>query len=500
MDRIVETPVSENKGLEAERSLDHYLSLGGSLAEQGRYAEAEECARHLIELTDDCAMGHSILGFALHMQGDLSGARACYERALALEPELRAARHNLTLLHAAEGDWEGCARSIASGAHTQAGRAWIGECLSDAMAQRDLTSAGALTRAVAALRHGSRWWPVSAQLHDLTLPIHEPERILTDETLEHDIAQFEYLIERGVLTPQFETAIEGYRAVLERRRAAGETQPGPLLANDSEMIGDFYNRIIYSRPTPRVAKALSPSWSPDEIEDQYLAQAQGVAVIDDFLTAEALTELRAFCLESTVWLANSYAHGRLGAIFEDGFSCPLLLQIAEELQSALPRVIGDNNPLRQMWGFKTAPHQPGDSTTHADFAAVNVNFWITPDEANLEPDTGGLFIYDVDAPQHWDFDTYNGRDGVIQPFLRRQHASRLAIPYRQNRAIVFNSDLFHGTDTVDFRPEYENRRINVTMLYGERTDDRRRLAKPDPFTDPGHGAWRSAVFGARRRR
>jgi hypothetical protein len=60
-----------------------------------------------------------------------------------------------------------------------------------------------------------------------------------------------------------------------------------------------------------------------------------------------------------------------------GFNCPLLLQIAEELSEALPRVIGDRYPLRQLWGFKNAPHLPADSTNHADFAAVNVNFWIT---------------------------------------------------------------------------------------------------------------------------
>jgi hypothetical protein len=27
---------------------------------------------------------------------------------------------------------------------------------------------------------------------------------------------------------------------------------------------------------------------------------------------------------------------------------------------------------------------------HADFAAINVNFWITPDDANLDPKSGGI--------------------------------------------------------------------------------------------------------------
>ena len=31
------------------------------------------------------------------------------------------------------------------------------------------------------------------------------------------------------------------------------------------------------------------------------------------------------------------------------------------------------------------------------------NFWITPDEANLDPQGGGLEVWDVEAPLDWDF-------------------------------------------------------------------------------------------------
>jgi hypothetical protein len=204
-----------------------------------------------------------------------------------------------------------------------------------------------------------------------------------------------------------------------------------------------------------------------------------------------------------VWSANRYVHGRLGAFFRDGFNCPLLLQVAEELRRALPRVIGDRYPLRQLWGFKNGTYLPGDSTVHADFAAVNVNFWLTPDAANLDETTGGLVVYDVDAPLSWDFNTYNGQGDVIAPFLDRQCSRSITIPYRQNRAIIFNSDLFHGTAELRFRPGYENRRINVTMLYGDREHDvhHPRLARPDPMGDStgSFASWRSAAFSPSRR-
>jgi hypothetical protein len=38
------------------------------------------------------------------------------------------------------------------------------------------------------------------------------------------------------------------------------------------------------------------------------------------------------------------------------------------------------------------------------------------------------------------------------------------------------------------------------MLYGVRAEDGRRLNRPDPLTDPGFRAWRSAAFRGSRRR
>ena len=157
-------------------------------------------------------------------------------------------------------------------------------------------------------------------------------------------------------------------------------------------------------------------------------------------------------------------------MFQDGFNCPLLVQIAEELRAALPRVIRLDLPARQIWGYKYANRAPQE-TPHADFAVVNVNFWITPHEANLDPSTGGLLLYDVAAPAHWDFKTYNSNAGrEIRELLAERRAVPTHIPYRYNRAVVFDSDLIHGTPAIHFRGGYENRRMNVTVLYGSREE------------------------------
>ena len=56
----------------------------------------------------------------------------------------------------------------------------------------------------------------------------------------------------------------------------------------------------------------------------------------------------------------------------------------------------------------------------------------------------------------------------IVRFLEESRAAPVEVPYRQNRAVIFDSDLFHTTAPLTFKPGYENRRINVTMLFGKR--------------------------------
>ena len=206
-----------------------------------------------------------------------------------------------------------------------------------------------------------------------------------------------------MLFSELQERYEAADARLQRR--GGERRL--LDDEDLEQIGRYYNRILHLRSTPRVGKALSPYWDRTSVQRTYLERESGVVVIDDFLTTDALEELRAFCLGSTIWFANRYAHGRLGAFFHDGFTCPLLIQVAEELQQELPAIFLPQYPLTQVWAFKNTQHLPAKSSTHADFAAVTTNLWITTWQ--YDPQEGGLTIHNVDAPLHWDFETYNGR-------------------------------------------------------------------------------------------
>jgi len=75
-------------------------------------------------------------------------------------------------------------------------------------------------------------------------------------------------------------------------------------------------------------------------------------------------------------------------------------------------------------------------------------------------------VYDVPAPAHWTFADYNTNAAKMEAFLQQHDARARRVPYRENRCVLFDSRLFHVTDEIRFKAGYENRRVNVTLLYG----------------------------------
>jgi tetratricopeptide (TPR) repeat protein len=445
---------------------DLLVALGHRLLECGNFDAAAANFRRAMSLAPDHAVAPVGLRWAMEGQkGGSQPAVMAYQRSLERQRHLRRELAETVL----GLGWTG--ESFRQWQHVilydPASVAWIHDMATSAMHRGDLVRAAEFATLDAALRLGSQWFP---RYRDPSVPVIQLRDAgirLTIPKLRHDIEQFAYLQRRGVLGEEFTLVIEEYERVIARLEEHGPEVSEPLQGEERRRIGHVYNRIVHVRRTPRVPRALSASWDPGAIEAEYLRHSSGLVVVDDFLSEDALESLRLFCLESTIWSANHYRHGRLGSFFRDGFNCPLLIQIAEELRETLPRLIGDRYPLRQLWGFKYGSTLP-EKSTHADFAAVNVNFWITPESANLDANSGGLIVYNIEAPSDWDFDTYNRRSDIIHEFLESHTNSAMNIPYRANRAIIFNSDLFHRTAALQFRPGYEDHRINITFLYGDR--------------------------------
>lgn len=432
------------------------INLGNALKEQGRIAEAVAAYRQALALNPSHADTHNNLGVALKEQGKPHDAVAAYRQALSLAPMHLEALNNLGLalmeLDALDDAVASFKQALAAAPHSL-----------KALYNLGIASIwkGRHDQAVAYLHQAA------AAKHDRGKPV--SETFVYRSRLKHDAEQLRLLLELGRVSDEhrpYLSALDSLRERVARLDAAGNRVP--IETEALRPVAPSFNRFVYLAPCERIETgALNPNLNVQEIEARYFARQPEVAFIDTLLTPEALSRLRQFCLESTIW-KKDYENGYIGAFLGDGFATPLLLQIAEELHLRFPRIFARHR-LTQAWAFKHDSARRG-LTIHADAAAVNVNFWITPDEANLNQETGGLVVYDKEAPKDWNFAAYNSErnKSKILEWLANSDAQAIRIPYRANRAVVFNSDLFHETDEVAFRDEYLSRRINVTLLYGHR--------------------------------
>ena len=412
-----------------------HLQLGGLYLHLAKHGLA---LQHLKKALAAAPQDGQILfkaGLAMHRLRRFGEAVDYLQRALRLLPDTPEVHFNLGLARFEAGDLRGALAALAQSRALKRGEPWT----ADPVAPLSLEPAPAFS---------------------------ESENAVNEVKLQHDLEQLEYLLELGRLPDAYRRVADEYRALLQEVR--GVTGGGivvPFNVHRYPLVARTYKRPLHIAPDAPGAAVLNPKLDARQLENAYLKAKPNLVVVDDLLAPEALEGLRRFCRESTVW--NNIQSGYLGAYFYDGFACESLLRLARELRERLPRVI-PGLPLLMLWGYKY-DHQLQGIGVHADAAAVNVNFWITEDDANLEPEGGGLLVYKHTAPPDWDFDRFNRDPAEILRYLQSVNSEPMRIPHRANRAVIFDSDLFHATDTLRFREGYRNRRINITLLYGLRS-------------------------------
>lgn len=108
-----------------------------------------------------------------------------------------------------------------------------------------------------------------------------------------------------------------------------------------------------------------------------------------------------------------------------------LLQLAFELYHTFQQFMAGHF-LRYLWAYKCDSAQASDTNLHADQAAVSVNIWLTPDETNLDPTSGGLVIFTTKPPADWDFEKCNtDADIVYEKLLKPTGYANGTIPHKQ---------------------------------------------------------------------
>jgi tetratricopeptide (TPR) repeat protein len=416
----------------------------------GRLAEAETAYRAALAIVPaDPAVTHN-LGVAIAAQGRHQEAIGCFEQALRTDPGFVSAHYNRAVALMTLGETQDAISAFSRAAtlepqHYQAHRAlgflWL--------------SQGERGRA---LDHFARTYELRRGDDRTTIAL-KSLTTTTGHKLRHDAEQFLYLSQRARDGLRFERLARSYLEVAKQVPDEIVT----LSDVQMELLGEDYNTPIHLRAAPEVVRR-AVNERPDRAALTAQFKEQGAIPVDDLLTPPALDSLQRFLLESTIWHDFSHIDGFVASYLEDGLACPLLLQIADELRQAFPEILGAH-PLSQAWAFKGLQAQAAVDV-HADDATVSVNFWVTPTEANLEPGHGGLVVCRAPPPDDWEIRDYDGDQERIVTFLGQKAADMLVIPYRQNRAALFRSRLFHYSDRPKFGSTYENHRINLTLLYG----------------------------------
>jgi tetratricopeptide (TPR) repeat protein len=457
---------------------DDTLQAAIDLHRDGRTAEAETLYRAFLQAHPRHGEANHNLGALLAQRGEMQQSLAFFQNALKTD--------------ASQGQyWLSYARALLSAGHgaealtlLQRGRQQgLSGPAADALTAKALMSGGRFEEAATALQIAAESQPGNAALFfDLGYAatvlgkfgdaVAAYRRALA---IRPDFAEAHFQL-GSILSENGEIA-EGFAHFMRRAalvHGAGKTpakpEPEHKLKHDREQRDYLLARGLdpdrfHLESGERVeGSAINPA--PSRLMEQWRGNHPQMVVIDDFLVPGALDRLRHYCAGSTIW-RRVYDAGYIGATPEDGFACPLLAQIAEEIPRTFPGILAAH-PFHYLGAFKYDSTLSTGTNTHADNSAVNVNFYLTQDDANLDPQSGGMDIWDVAVPPGEDMRKYNGDEAFARDFLAHSNARMTRVPHRANRAVIFRSDLFHKTSDCHFREGYLNKRINVSLLFGRR--------------------------------
>ena len=175
---------------------------------------------------------------------------------------------------------------------------------------------------------------------------------------------------------------------------------------------------------------------------------KGFCIIDDFLKPEYCERLRKFTLAYNIkediyesYAAINFSKNGKHIWFR------LLSNISQEIKNNFKFL--ENLNYSRGWSFIHENLQKTSVGKHFDpNSLITFNLWCTPDECSFADENyNGVIIYDT-----FDIDKIN-------------ISKKNIIPYKWNRAVVFDSRKIHESQCSKFKPGYENRKINYTFLY-----------------------------------
>ena len=289
---------------------------------------------------------------------------------------------------------------------------------------------------------------------------------------------------------------------------------------ENDMIDLVYNKAW--RPTlkePELVESTGntiPLINPvdsQSIKDQW-KNGEGVVIVDDLLTTNALLQIQQLLRESTVWFEANVVDGAYvsAAYLDDGLYDKLLLQLAYEIHTSLQPIMEEGYALHDMWARKydmpttdttgtsdQSSEQEKDEEEVKTFlieagdplSSIHVHLWLSspslPTSSSSvdgsNDDSSGFTIYTAKPPQDWPWAMGRTGSEVMETIIRPSEFANVTVSFQLNRAVIFDAGLFHKksskspyyqnrqgqTEEAVATDRYKHRRTELTLLYGNRS-------------------------------
>ena len=312
------------------------------------------------------------------------------------------------------------------------------------------------------LEESLRLFKISENMHSESLPTIETMKAISNKDIirtfiKHEYEQIKHIdsdvdgIRNMKITQDFYDSLEKINF----------KSPDQYKDDDYAFISDLH-KIKYNKPPKVRNNYINQQLNFNEIEMTYTSSNPEIVVIDDFLTQDFLEDLRVFFRCANIF-KYPYSRGYIGAFLGKGMANKALLEFSTELRKSLKKIFL-NYYLSQAWSFKYDAKREGIGV-HADDASVNVNFWITDNSANMNSDNGGMIIWKKTPNDNATFKDFNSLESIDKIKDEVKDTDFMRVPYKSNRAVIFNSKLYHVTDKIEFKDNYKDRRVNITFLY-----------------------------------
>lgn len=189
------------------------------------------------------------------------------------------------------------------------------------------------------------------------------------------------------------------------------------------------------------------------------------SVVDDFLQPEILAQYCEFLEHAEGWqtldwgeewqaLAHGYQHNLQPKL--PNFK-KLIAQLSHHLNLSMWQLVGH---------FAVKCLKNRGFLPHADNAALIVNLWVTPDKYNLLPGKSGMQFWDVQRPANMPYEMFTNANYVTQYLKAHSSDVLLNVPYKQNRAIIFDGRTFHQSQPIKFiQSSRRSMRTSLTLAF-----------------------------------